>query len=63
MNVKVGASETPYPTVYRLIYEMENRRDLAGILRIKLNNKFFGLRKMGKIENSGIRNEFAKGRG
>ena len=34
VNVKVGASETPYPTVYRLIYEMENRRDLAGILKL-----------------------------
>jgi hypothetical protein len=29
VNVKVGSSEVPYPTVYRLIYEMETRRDLA----------------------------------
>jgi hypothetical protein len=29
INVRLAASENPYPTIFRLVNEMESRRDLA----------------------------------
>ncbi len=41
INIKLAASETPYPTIYRLISEMEARRLLIQLL--KINNQRFNL--------------------
>lgn len=29
INVKLAASDVPYPTIYKLVSEMESRRDLS----------------------------------